>query len=254
MSTRVPPFPYIFVPYFVPRARGARFGGARFARHARFARYRAHGPFGPMGGGALRAPCARSALSGSWVIRAQASWNVCVCKPYQFSSVQLFNDIQAKVASSSAVGSGSKSSNRLAMGGSWVQNTRLERPLAFAKPYQFSSVQLFKDMQAKDTTNSALGKRQQIFEPSGAGRPVSPEIPHPSSPGTTSQRVRDFARFLEPSGAFWPRDALERPLAFANPISSVQFSCSRICKRGLQLAARLGSGSKFSNRLALGGP
>ena len=42
MSTRVPPFPYTFVPYFVPRARSARFAVARFAR------YRAHGPFGPM--------------------------------------------------------------------------------------------------------------------------------------------------------------------------------------------------------------
>ena len=134
--------------------------------------------------------------------------------------------MHAKVTSSSAVGSGGKFSDRLALGGIVAKHNVAEgsRFCAFSrtlwrilaqgrsgasacvcKHYQFSSVQLFKDMQARVTTSSAFGKRQQIFEPFGAGRPVSPEIPYPSSPGTTSQRIRNFTRFLEPSGAFWPR-------------------------------------------------
>ena len=51
-----------FIPYFVLRARSARFGGARLARRARFARYRAHGPFGPMGRGPVGPMGRRRAL------------------------------------------------------------------------------------------------------------------------------------------------------------------------------------------------
>ena len=40
----------------------------------------------------------------------------CVSKPYQFSSIQLFKDMHAKVRGSNAVGSNCKSSKRLAPG------------------------------------------------------------------------------------------------------------------------------------------
>ena len=49
MPNRITSYPFLFVPYFVPRARSARFGGARSARYRRRA---------------LRA------LSGPWALRA----------------------------------------------------------------------------------------------------------------------------------------------------------------------------------------
>ena len=53
MSNRITSYPFFFVPYFVPRARSARFGGARSARYRR---------------SALRA------LSGPWALRAHGPW------------------------------------------------------------------------------------------------------------------------------------------------------------------------------------
>ena len=66
-------------------------------------------------------------------------------------------------------------------------------------------------LRAAGAAKGAAVNCAEILVPIDAGKPPNPESSHPFSPGTTSsrlqkQRVRDFARFLEPSGAFWQKD------------------------------------------------